>query len=382
LRRRTARCPRRQWASKGLRSTVRDPSTSPWSLISDPRLQAFGPEYRDRAEAVLASLQSFFLTMPRGSSFCEREDFERGYHAFAEATQQGADVSGDALLVAMKADPRAWLVLRCILGVSPGEAGYLAAEAAAGKGEPLAVEQGPMRDLDARAKRGEPLLFDAAAPRKNQRDGDALLRRVVPLLGEVLKQVPPEPTEDAIHRLDKMDTSRGQETLVAAFRDGVSYSELLYERLLGRPYASHRDSVSGIVGDLIEGSIKRLLDDYGIDGAMARAREKVPGFVQAPDCRVPSENPRIIIEAKLTEDDGTARDKVARVQTLRTYEDAKPEGERCQIVALVDGRGFGHRMADLRRLMEATDGHVYTLAELPLLVADNGVLAPFVTKQP
>jgi hypothetical protein len=67
---------------------------------------------------------------------------------------------------------------------------------------------------------------------------------------------------------------------------------------------------------------------------------------------------------------------------LRSYEDAKPAGERCQIVAVVDGRGFGHRMADLRRLMEATDGHVYTLAELHLLVAPNGPLAPFVGTDP
>lgn len=345
-------------------------------------MQAFGPEYRDRAGAVLDSLQSFFLTMPRGSSFCERGDFERGFQVFSDATQQGADLSGDALLGAIADDSRAWLVLRSILGMSPGEAGYLAKEAAADEGETLLIEQAPMRDLDARAKRGEQLLFDAPARRRNQRDGDALLRRVVPLLGAVLQRVPPTPTEDTVHRLDKVDTSAGQETLVAAFRAGVSYSELLYERMLGRPYASHRDSVSGIIGDLIEGAIKRLLDDYGIDGAMARAREKVPGFAQAPDCRIPSNQPGVIIEAKLTEDDGTARDKVARVQTLRAYEDAKPEGDRCQIVAVVDGRGFGHRMADLRRLMEATDGHVYTLAELRLLVEDGGVLAPFVTKRP
>ena len=239
-----------------------------------------------------------------------------------------------------------------------------------------------MRDIDARAKRGEKLLFAERASRKNQREGDALLRQVVPLLGEVLRQVPTEPSADAVHRLDKVDTARGQETVKAALTDGVAYSELLYERMLGRPYASHRDSVSGMVGDLIEGAIQRLLDDYGIDGAMARARESVHGFEQAPDCRVPSVNPRVIIEAKLTEDDGTARDKVARVQTLRALEDRKPVGERCQIVAVVDGRGFGHRMADLRRLMEATDGHVYTLDELHLLVKSGGVLAPYVTKRP
>jgi hypothetical protein len=46
--------------------------------------------------------------------------------------------------------------------------------------------------------------------------------------------------------------------------------------------------------------------------------ERIAGFDQAPDFIIPDEfNPAVIIEAKLTEDDGTARDKVARVQQLR-----------------------------------------------------------------
>jgi hypothetical protein len=342
------------------------------------RLSDFPSEYLERATAVLGSLQSFFLTMPRGSSFCEREDFERGYDAFRRATRDGEDLSGEALLSAIAEEPRAWLVLRCILGMSPGEAAYLAVETAAANGETLAVDQTPMRELDARAKRGEQLIFDVRANRKNQRDGDELLRRLIPLLGQVLAEEHVAPEDGKVHRLDKVDTAEGQISLLRAFREGVSYSELLYERMLGRPYASHRDSVSRIVGDLIENAIRDLLDEYEIDGAMAKAREKVEGFEQAPDCRVPSVKPKVIIEAKLTEDDGTARDKVARVQTLRAYEDAKSEAERAEIVAVVDGRGFGHRMADLRRLMEATDGHVYTLEELPLLVAPDGPLAPFI----
>jgi hypothetical protein len=351
-------------------------------MSSDPRLEAFSSEYRGRAEALLSTLRSHFLTMPRGSSFCERKDFERGYEAFRSATDDGKTLDGDRLLAAIRKEPRTWLVLRCILGVSPGEAAYLAVEAGVAQGKTLLVDQTLIRDLDARAKRGEQLLFDKKASRKAQREGDTMLRQVVPLLVEVLKAVPSEVDTDQIHRLDKVDTAEGQTSVIAAFRDGVPYSELLYERLLGRPYASHRDSVSGIIGALIEDAIKELLDTYGIDGAMARAREKVPGFEQAPDCRIPSKKPKVIIEAKLTEDDGTARDKIARVQTLRAYENAKPKGKRCQIVAVVDGRGFGLRMPDLLRLLEATDGLVYTLDELHLLVEQGGPLAPYVTKRP
>jgi hypothetical protein len=315
--------------------------------------------------------------MPRGNSFCSREDFERGFQVFSAATGEGRDLSGASLLRAIAEEPRAWLVLRCVLGMSPGEAAYVAVEAASTQGETLVVDQTAVRELDARARRGEQLLFDTAPRRQAERTGDALLRRLVPLLGEVLLSGPPTVTVDKVHRLDKVDTAGGQLTLMQVFAEGVTYSELLYERLLGRPYASHRDSVSGIVGDLIERAVGELLDRYRIDGRATRARERVPGFEQAPDFLIPTEEPEVIIEAKLTEDDGTARDKVARVQTLRAYEDARPQGERRQIVAVVDGRGFSHRMADLDRLLRTCDGHVYTLAELDLLVADGGPLAPY-----
>src|SRR5262245_14766582 len=44
---------------------------------------------------------------------------------------------------------------------------------------------------------------------------------------------------------------------------------------------------------------------------------RVIGFDQTPDFIVPDEfNAQIVIEAKLTEDDGTARDKITRVQHL------------------------------------------------------------------
>jgi hypothetical protein len=44
--------------------------------------------------------------------------------------------------------------------------------------------------------------------------------------------------------------------------------------------------------------------------------ERITGFDQAPDFIIPDEfNPAVVIEAKLTEDDGTARDKVTRVGT-------------------------------------------------------------------
>jgi hypothetical protein len=73
-----------------------------------------------------------------------------------------------------------------------------------------------------------------------------------------------------------------------------------------------------------------------------------------------------VIEAKLTEDDGTARDKVTRVQRLRTLRDQA--GQSYDVIACIAGRGFKVRREDMRRLLQATDGKVFTLSTMHLLI--------------
>src|SRR5437899_8143011 len=99
------------------------------------------PEYVRRADAILDTLESFFIEMPRGSSFCERDDFTRGYEAFRQATRDGSDFSGQAVLRAIADDPRAWVVLRNIVGLSPGEAAWVAIKEAEARGTFLGVKQ-------------------------------------------------------------------------------------------------------------------------------------------------------------------------------------------------------------------------------------------------
>jgi hypothetical protein len=98
----------------------------------------------------------------------------------------------------------------------------------------------------------------------------------------------------------------------------------------------------------------------------------VSGFDQAPDFIVPDEfNPEVIIEAKITEDDGTARDKVTRVQHLGTLSmqgRALTDPPRFEVIACIAGRGFGVRREDMKKLLLATRGKVFTLQNLPRLV--------------
>jgi len=90
----------------------------------------------------------------------------------------------------------------------------------------------------------------------------------------------------------------------------------------------------------------------------------------APDFILPSEfNPQVVIEAKITEDDGTARDKVTRIQHLAELsEQRKRRGEMgFAVIACIGGRGFGVRREDMKKLLLATKGKVFTPKTLPYL---------------
>ena len=157
---------------------------------------------------------------------------------------------------------------------------------------------------------------------------------------------------------------------------------LLYERFLGRPFAGHRDSVSELVGDSLESVIEDVLVKAGISYRKTKRAERVPGFDQAPDFMIPSEyNPQVIIEAKLTEDDGTARDKITRVQHLHTLSMAgqPPEVPKFEVIACIAGRGFGVRREDMKKLLLATRGKVFTLKTMDQLV-EHSLLKTFRTK--
>ena len=197
------------------------------------------------------------------------------------------------------------------------------------------------------------------------------LRALVAAACHALESGVPEDSPDSIHRLDKADTRAGLISVRSSAELGIPYSILLYERLLGRPFAGHRDSISELVGNLVENAIEEELSRAGISFRKTRRAERLPGFDQAPDFVIPNEfNPQVIIEAKLTEDDGTARDKVTRVQHLGTLGMAGQPADqpKFEVVACIAGRGFGERREDMKKLLLATRGKVFTVQSLHQLV--------------
>ncbi len=318
----------------------------------------------EMVDSVFADIQSSFLVLPRGPAFVPYPRFEGAYQALRRATGGFRTVTEETVWMALREDALAMVVLRAILGFSPPEWADVASSERGVK-----VPQGAARSLDREVREDSAVLrADRLARRRVTRERcEALVAVAV----QLIREGAPEHAEDSIHRLAKADTQHGSESLRHVSQEHVPYAVLLYERYLGRPFASHRDAVSELVGDVMEDAIEQRLRGADIAFRRTGRAERVPGFDQAPDFFVPDEfNPQIIIEAKITQDDGTARDKVARLLRLAAMrDDALRSGRRgYQLVACVDGRGFGVRRQDMIDLLRATEGKVFTLATLRSLV--------------
>ena len=312
-------------------------------------------------DAVFGCLESEFLIMPKGKGFVEFPAFEYGYEALKRGTGNFRNVTLDTIAPVVFETPIALVVLRCMLGFTPPEWAYYASRHTG-----VEITQGAARTID-RNIRMEP---EAPLPKK----GSVTERRIRALIAaacHALESGVPERSADALHRLEKADTKAGLVSVRSSADLGVPYSILLYERLLGRPFAGHRDSISELIGNIVENAIENVLSGAGVSYRKTKRAERLAGFDQAPDFVVPNEfNPQVVIEAKLTEDDGTARDKVTRVQHLGTLsmDGQPPDQPKFQVVACIAGRGFGVRREDMKKLLLSTRGKVFTLQNMYQLV--------------
>ncbi len=310
--------------------------------------------------AVFSSLESEFLVLPKGRGFIDYPTFESGYEALKRATGGFQSIRCDEVVDAALQTPMVLIVLRTMLGFTPSELAYVATQRTG-----VDVTQGFARSLDRSIR---------LAPSTPLHATDVTRHRVAAMVDTACQLLGTAPTTvgpDKIHRLDKADTRAGLRSIAQVSAMGVPYAMLLYERFLGRPFAGHRDSVSELIGDALESAVEDVLVGAHISYRKTKRAESLPGFDQAPDFVIPSEyNPQVVIEAKLTEDDGTARDKVTRIQHLGALSLAgRPPGSpRFEVVACIAGRGFGVRREDMKKLLLATRGKVFTVQTLDRLV--------------
>jgi len=311
-------------------------------------------------EIVFSTLESEFLTLPKGPDFVEYPAFAEGYEAIKRETNTFRDFLPERVLPVVLEYPIALTVIRCILGLSPPEWAWLALERTG-----VEVSQGTIRGIERRI-RTAPLV--AMKPSLLQQQRIAALVQCACL---ILSEPAPVVDADSIHRLNKADTAHGIADVRALSQAGVPYAMLLYERFLGRPFATLRDSVSGLIGDKLESAIEDILTAAGVGYRKTKRAERIGEFDQAPDFIIPDEHrPRVVIEAKITQDDGTARDKVTRIQHLASLSaDREQLGEPgFEVIACIGGRGFAVRREDMRKLLLATKGKVFTAQTLDRLV--------------
>jgi hypothetical protein len=330
--------------------------TFPFEVSLDVVLQ--DPE--SYVDAVFSCLESEFLILPKGAGFVEYPVFERGYEALKVATAGFSQFDPNKVFPVTVSEPIAIVVLRSMLGFTPPEWGYVTTQKTG-----VSVTQGFVRSLDRKVRMTPEKGLNTNGVTKER------LKAMVQTACQLLSAGAPDVDIDQLHRLDKADTKHGAEGIRNLSIIGLPYAMLLYERFLGRPFAGHRDSVSEIIGDSLESAIEDVLSRAGVSFRKTKRAERIEGFDQTPDFIIPSEfNPQIIIEAKITEDDGTARDKVTRIQHLgelslagRAEDDPKYE-----VIACIGGRGFGVRREDMKKMILATRGKVFTANTLNRLV--------------
>lgn len=323
-------------------------------------------------DAVFSCLESQFLVMPRGPDFVAFPVFEAGYEALKKATAGFVDLTEEAIFPVIQQCPVSFIVLRAMLGFTPPEWAYVTSQHT--KSE---ISQGYVRTLD-RKIRSRPLTPLRSSPESMER-----LRKLVGVATSLLKQGMSAVSASQLHRFDKADTQNGSASIQNLSQIGVPYAMLLYERFLGRPFAGHRDSISDLIGDGLEFVIEEILANAGISFRKTKRAERISGFDQTPDFIIPNEfNPQIVIEAKIAEDDGTARDKVTRIQHLgELSRDFAKQGKTAfEVIACIDGRGFGVRREDMKKMLVATSGKVFTSKTIAKLVAHTR-LAEYVTKR-
>lgn len=324
-------------------------------------------------DEVFGALQSEFLNLPKGEGFIDYSTFARGYEELKATTKDFRDISSEPIIATIYRIPISFIVLRTILGFTPPEWAYITTQRSE-----VEVTQGAARTLDRRIR-----MAPLTPLKLNNGVTNSRLRAMVMTACKLLTKKPPTVPDDKLYRLDKADTKNGLSSLQPLADLGVPYAMLLYERFLGRPFAGHRDSVSELVGDILESAIETQLAGAKISFRKTKRAERVTGFDQAPDFIVPDEfNPEVVIEAKITEDDGTARDKVTRVQHLGSLSmqgRSQTDPPRFEVIACIAGRGFGVRREDMKKLLLATRGKVFTLQNMSRLI-DCTRLAEFRTR--
>lgn len=286
--------------------------------------------------------------------FYEAPYFRAAYVAAATATSDFTVVDETTLSTTITDDPRTLLVFRTILGLAKAEfaqATVLVAEAT----ERAGVSAGKIDSMERNGTTATPAQATTIAQTLTQiMDGS--------LFGD--------PGGGLRSKQAKIDTENGWSSASNLATTGVPYADFLHQRHYGGAYRQVLDATSTKRGNLIEDAVEQLFLSAGVPyirtGAHDQAEiarrfelqvQPAPDFVIFDD----SGSLRGILECKLVNDGGTARDKALRFERLRG-ESIRLGG--IPLFAVLSGMGWTRVNDTLGPVVRDTEGRVFTLATL------------------
>lgn len=301
-------------------------------------------------------LQAYFEVVPWDQeAMYEVETFGRIYRFVEERTGTFRRVKPETIAAVLQEKPCAILIFRLVLGYSLDEI-----ELILQKGFGVSFGKDKLREIEQRC--------ETATARLLKQWGE----RVVPILstfffqaayGETFAKLEgiPEASFKRRAKVLKLDPARGWESISEMASRGVAFVDLLYQRYVGGTVRQALDMGSALKADILEEPIRVLLSDQRIPFYQMRPRERIEGWEQAPGFLIPSKAAaEVVIEAKVAEDGGTARDKASRIERLARIAEAK--GAVC--IAVVDGKGFRRINDALVPILANCKGKVFSYSNL------------------
>ena len=280
------------------------------------------------------------------------DEFSQIYESIMRLTSGFEGVTPEAIAEALQQEPRGLVVFRMMAAYSRNQVSYLLSDHYG-----ITISGDDLRTIERRGRSGPASLL--------QRWGEACpdLGRLIYLAvrGELLTLREGVEADKFRMLTDKVDTRGGWESVARVSREGLPYSVLLYQRYIGSVFGQAINASTSQKADLLEGPVEKLLRDNRIPFYRVGAREKVPGWEQAPDFFMPSkEDPTVLIEAKVAEDGGTARDKASRIERLsrQAYE------RGATLISVIDGLGFFRINDVLAPILGNSKGLVFSSSNL------------------
>ncbi len=295
--------------------------------------------------------------------FYELPHFQAAYDKAAAATAGFNNVTVPWLAAAIQVEPTILLALRVITGLTRAEfADSTRLVAGSLNMKPLSVNK-----VDSMERSGTPT--SASQAQIAAETIDRIMRGL--LFGD--------PPGRFRSKQDKPDTADGWSTVRDYAAKRVPYSVFLHQRHYGGAFRQVLDAASELRGDLIEDAVEALFIEHGItfirtgshNQAEIAARFEVT-VQPAPDFVVYDSSDRLqaMLECKLTNDGGTARDKALRFKTLRE-ESIRLGG--IPLIAVLGGLGWTRVNDTLGPVVRDCDGRVFSAGNLP----DMLTVSPF-----